>query len=80
MSQVYNFSAGPAMLPKQVLQVMQDELPSYLCKYSHHNNAEPQQSPSLTNAQYGRNLLFSGINKFSPLLYQAFSSCKIMID
>jgi phosphoserine aminotransferase len=24
--------------------------PSYLCKYSHHNNAEPQQSPSLTNA------------------------------
>jgi phosphoserine aminotransferase len=26
MSQVYNFSAGPAMLPKQVLQVMQDEL------------------------------------------------------
>jgi hypothetical protein len=31
--------------------------PSYLCKYSHHNNAEPQQSPSLTNAQYGRNLL-----------------------
>ncbi|SHN89491.1 3-phosphoserine/phosphohydroxythreonine transaminase [bacterium endosymbiont of Bathymodiolus sp. 5 South] len=29
MSQVYNFSAGPAMLPKQVLQVMQDELLEY---------------------------------------------------
>ena len=30
MSQVYNFSAGPAMLPKQVLQVMQDELLEYV--------------------------------------------------
>lgn len=29
MSQVYNFSAGPAMLPKQVLQLMQQELLEY---------------------------------------------------
>lgn len=29
MSQVYNFSAGPAMLPKQVLQLMQSELLEY---------------------------------------------------
>lgn len=29
MSQVYNFSAGPAMLPKQVLQLMQAELLEY---------------------------------------------------
>jgi phosphoserine aminotransferase len=28
--------------------------PSYPCKYSHHNNAEPQQSPSLTNARQSR--------------------------
>ncbi len=29
MSQIYNFSAGPAMLPKQVLQLMQEELLEY---------------------------------------------------
>ena len=29
MSQVYNFSAGPAMLPTQVLKLMQDELLEY---------------------------------------------------
>lgn len=29
MGQVYNFSAGPAMLPKQVLQLMQEELLEY---------------------------------------------------
>ena len=29
MSQIYNFSAGPAMLPKQVLQLMQAELLEY---------------------------------------------------
>ncbi len=29
MSQVYNFSAGPAMLPRQVLELMQEELLEY---------------------------------------------------
>jgi phosphoserine aminotransferase apoenzyme (EC 2.6.1.52) len=29
MSQVYNFSAGPAMLPAQVTKLMQEELLEY---------------------------------------------------
>jgi phosphoserine aminotransferase len=29
MSQIYNFSAGPAMLPTQVIKKMQDELLEY---------------------------------------------------
>ena len=42
MSRVYNFSAGPAVLPEEVLKEAADEMLDYQGKRSVGNGNEPQ--------------------------------------